>query len=184
LLLMMDQAISTATETAAVRLSITARRFLMSTTTLSPTRPLVPAVSAITDALSPLAEPLVRIAAGLLLVPHGAQKLFGWFGGYGIEATGQFFASKLGLPASLALLAGVIEFFGGIMLALGLLTRPVALLVSGVMAVAVVAVHLPAGFFWTSGGYEYPLLWGIVALSYAIRGGGRFSLDALIAREI
>lgn len=134
-------------------------------------------------ALSPVAEPMVRVTTGLLLVPHGAQKLFGWFGGYGLEATGQFFATKLGLPASLALVAGLIEFFGGLLLAAGLLTRPLALLVFGLMAVAVVQVHLPAGFFWTDGGFEYPLFWAIVALSYAIRGGGRYSLDALIGRE-
>ena len=156
----------------------------MSVTSLTPAKPLVPAFASITDALSPFAEPLVRVTAGLLLVPHGAQKLFGWFGGYGIEATGQFFAAKLGLPASLALTAGTIEFFGGLLLAAGIATRPVAALVFGLMAVAVVQVHLPAGFFWTNGGYEYPLLWGIVALSFVIRGGGRYSVDGLIAREI
>ena len=156
----------------------------MSVTSLTPAKPLVPAFASITDALSPFAEPLVRVTAGLLLVPHGAQKLFGWFGGYGIEATGQFFAAKLGLPASLALTAGIIEFFGGLLLAAGIATRPVAALVFGLMAVAVVQVHLPAGFFWTNGGYEYPLLWGIVALSFVIRGGGRYSVDGLIAREI
>ena len=156
----------------------------MSVTSLTPAKPLVPAFASITDALSPFAEPLVRVTAGLLLVPHGAQKLFGWFGGYGIEATGQFFAAKLGLPASLAMTAGIIEFFGGLLLAAGIATRPVAALVFGLMAVAVVQVHLPAGFFWTTGGYEYPLLWGIVALSFVIRGGGRYSVDGLIAREI
>ena len=156
----------------------------MSVTSLTPAKPLVPAFVPITDALSPFAEPLVRVTAGLLLVPHGAQKLFGWFGGYGIEATGQFFAAKLGLPASLAMTAGIIEFFGGLLLAAGIATRPVAAPVFGLMAVAVVQVHLPAGFFWTTGGYEYPLLWGIVALSFVIRGGGRYSVDGLIAREI
>jgi len=156
----------------------------MSVLEASDVRPAIPARSAITDALSPYAEPLVRIAAGLLLVPHGAQKLFGWFGGYGIEATGQFFATKLGLPASFALLAGLIEFVGGIMLAAGLATRVVAALVVGLMTVAVLQVHLGAGFFWTGGGFEYPLFWGIVALAYVIRGGGRYSLDAVIGREI
>jgi putative oxidoreductase len=146
--------------------------------------PAIAAIAPITAALSPLAEPLIRVTAGLLLVPHGAQKLFGWFGGYGLEATGQFFASKLGLPPSLALLAGVIEFFGGLMLALGLATRVVAALVAGLMAVAVTQVHLGAGFFWTDGGFEYPLFWGIVALSFVIRGGGRYSLDRLIGYEV
>jgi putative oxidoreductase len=150
----------------------------------SAVRPIVPVVAPITEALSPLAEPMVRVAAGLMLVPHGAQKLFGWFGGYGLEATGQFFAAKLGLPASLALLAGLIEFGGGLLLAAGLATRAAATFVAGLMFAAILQVHLAAGFFWTSGGYEYPLLWGIVALSFAIRGGGRYSLDALIGREI
>jgi putative oxidoreductase len=156
----------------------------MSVTTVSPAKPIVPVFASITETLSPLAEPLLRAAAGLLLVPHGAQKLFGWFGGYGIDATGQFFATKLGLPASFALIAGMIEVFGGLFLAFGLATRAVATLVVALMAVAVVHVHLAAGFFWTSGGYEYPLLWGIVALTFVIRGGGRYSLDALIGREI
>ena len=151
--------------------------------TSSAPKPIIPALNALANLFSPLAEPLVRVTAGLLLVPHGAQKLFGLFGGYGLEATGQFFAGKLGLPTSFALLAGLIEFAGGLMLALGLATRAVAVLVFGVMAVAVVSVHLPNGFFWTSGGYEYPLLWAIVALSYAIRGGGKFSLDRLIGYE-
>jgi putative oxidoreductase len=144
----------------------------------------IPAISPITQALSPFAEPLIRVTAGLLLVPHGAQKLFGWFGGYGIEATSQFFSSKLGLPASLAVVAGLVEFFGGLMLALGLATRVVAALVVGLMTVAVTQVHLGAGFFWTSGGFEYPLFWGIVALAFVLRGGGRYSLDALIGYEV
>jgi putative oxidoreductase len=127
---------------------------------------------------------MVRVTAGLLLMPHGAQKLFGWFGGYGLTATGQFFATKLGLPPSVALLAGLIEFFGGIFLAVGFLTRPVAALMFALMFTAVFKVHLGSGFFWTNGGYEYPLFWGIVAVSYVIRGGGRYSVDALIGREI
>ena len=156
----------------------------MSFVQLNTPKPLIPALHKLTDALTPLGEPLVRVTTGLLLVPHGAQKLFGWFGGYGLEATGQFFATKLGLPASLALVSGVIEFVGGLMLAAGLLTRPVAALVFGLMAVATLQVHLSLGFFWTGGGFEYPLFWGLAALSFVIRGGGRYSADALIGREI
>ncbi|MBF0562288.1 MAG: DoxX family protein [Alphaproteobacteria bacterium] len=155
----------------------------MSVAVIASARPILPMLAPITETLSPLAEPMVRVTAGLLLVPHGAQKLFGWFGGYGVEATGQFFATKLGLPASLALLAGLIEVFGGIALALGLATRPVAALVAGLMTVAAIQVHLGNGFFWTQGGFEYPLLWGVVALSFVLRGGGRTSVDALIGRE-
>jgi putative oxidoreductase len=146
-------------------------------------RALLPFLAPLEQALSPFAEPLLRMTTGLLLVPHGAQKLFGWFGGYGPDATGQFFATKLGLPASLAVIAGVIEFFGGIALALGLLTRPIAALVAGMMAVAVISVHLGLGFFWTDGGFEYPLFWGVAALYFVLRGGGHYSLDRAIGYE-
>jgi len=155
----------------------------MSDISYSAPKPLLPFLAPLERGLAPLAEPLLRITAGLLLVPHGAQKLFGWFGGYGLEATGQFFATKLGLPPVLALVAGLVEFVGGLMLAAGLLTRPVAALVFGLMAVAVLQVHLGAGFFWTAGGYEYPLFWAVAALYFVLRGGGRASLDAVIGRE-
>ena len=150
----------------------------------SQARPLIPALAPLLNSLAPFAEPLVRATVGLMLVPHGAQKLFGLFGGYGVEATGQFFAAKLGLPASFALIAGLIEFVGGICLAVGFGTRIAALLVAGMMAVAIVTVHLSAGYFWMTGGYEYPLMWGLVAFAFVLRGSGRYSLDALIGREI
>jgi len=156
----------------------------MSLVSPSPAKPLIPGVAALEQALSPFAEPLVRVAAGLMLLPHGAQKLFGWFGGYGVDAAGQFFAAKLGLPASFALLAGLIEVFGGLALAAGFLTRVAAALVFALMAVAIIWVHLPIGYFWMTGGFEYPLMWGLVALAFVFRGGGRYSLDALIGREI
>jgi len=146
--------------------------------------PVLPFLAPVYAALSPLTDPLLRVAAGLFLAPHGAQKLFGWFGGYGLSATDQFFQTKLGLPAGIALVAGLIEFFGGLALAFGLFTRPAAALATGLLLVAAIQVHLGAGFFWTSGGFEYPLLWGIVTLAYAIRGGGRYSIDALIGKEI
>jgi putative oxidoreductase len=147
-------------------------------------QPIIPVFRPIQQAFAPLAEPLIRAATGLFLMPHGAQKLFGLFGGYGLEATGQFFQAKLGLPPQTALIAGLVEFFGGLFLAAGFLTRPAAALVLGLMAIAVIRVHLPNGYFWTDGGFEYPLLWGLLALSYVIRGGGRYSVDALIGREI
>jgi putative oxidoreductase len=131
------------------------------------------------DSLSALSYPLIRITAGLLLIPHGAQKLFGWFGGYGLSATGEFFATQLGLQPGLliALLAGLVEFFGGLALVVGLLTRPAALAVTVLMGVTIFSVHLPNGFFWTGGGYEYPLMWGLIAIAIVLRGGDRFSLD-------
>lgn len=153
---------------------------MMSTTNTA----LVPALSPLYRALSPLAEPLLRVAAGLFLVPHGAQKLFGLFGGYGLTATDQFFQTKLGLPAGVALAAGLIEFVGGLALAFGFLTRPAAALATGLLLVAALQVHLGNGFFWTAGGFEYPLLWAVVTLSFAVKGGGRWSVDGLIGKEI
>lgn len=155
----------------------------LSGTAATEPKPIIPALNGLAQLFSPLAQPLLRVTTGLLLVPHGAQKLFGLFGGYGLEATGQFFAGKLGLPPSFALLAGLIEGVGGLLLALGLATRAIATLVFGVMAVAVVQVHLPNGFFWTSGGYEYPLLWAVAALYFMLQGGGRYSLDRVIGYE-
>jgi putative oxidoreductase len=125
---------------------------------------------------------IVRLAAGLTLMPHGAQKLFGWFGGGGLDGTAQFFEQNLGLTPGLvfALLAGTTEFFGGLFLALGLLTRLSALAATVLLAYAVFAVHFANGFFWTSGGFEYPLLWGLVTLAFVLRGGGALSLDRAI----
>ena len=132
----------------------------------------------ILDRLAPLADPLVRITAGALLIPHGAQKLFGWFGGHGPQATGQYFAAELGLEPGLlfALLAGGIEVFGGLLLVLGLFTRTTALVVTAFLLVAL-SVHIPMGFFWTAGGIEYPLLWAVVTLGIFLRGAGAWSLD-------
>ena len=146
-------------------------------------RPLIPAVAPLTAALAPLGYPLIRVSAGLFVMPHGAQKLFGWFGG-DIDATAGFFA-QMGLEPALPLayLTGVVEFFGGLFLALGFLTRPAAAAIAVLMAVAAFKVHLANGFFWTNGGYEYPLLWGLIALACAFRGGERLSLDRAIGRE-
>ena len=148
-------------------------------------QPIVPALTPLYASLSRLSYPLIRAATGLMLMPHGAQKLFGWFGGYGLEGTGGFFSQNLGLEPGLfwAALVGGVEFFGGLLLALGLLTRPAALGVAILMAVAVVTVHLPNGFFWTSGGYEYPLFWGLIALAIAFKGGSDLSLDRALGRE-
>lgn len=125
-----------------------------------------------------ITEALVRVTAGAFLVPHGAQKLFGWFGGYGLEATGQFFQAQLGFSNGYlaALGAGSVEFFGGLALALGLLTRASALAITALLLVAS-TVHFGAGFFWTDGGWEYPVLWAILALGFVTKGGGRYSLD-------
>ncbi len=126
-----------------------------------------------------ITEALVRVTAGVFLVPHGAQKLFGWFGGYGLEATGQFFQTQLGFSNGylVALAAGSVEFFAGAALAVGLFTRFSALAIA-VLLVTASNMHFGAGFFWTEGGWEYPILWAIVAASFVTKGGGHYSLDS------
>lgn len=127
------------------------------------------------DALAPL---FLRVPLGLLLMPHGAQKLFGAFGGHGLDGTGQWMAS-IGLEPGwlMALLAGSAELFGGLALVLGLLTRPAAAAIAFAMLVAMFAVHWPSGFFIADGGYEYALALAAAALSLLVSGGGRASLD-------
>jgi putative oxidoreductase len=146
--------------------------------------PLIPALRPLTDALSPFAEPMIRIVTGLLLMPHGAQKLFGWFGGRGVDETGVYFVTVYSLPPMLATTAGIIEFVGGGMLVAGFATRLAALCVAGMMAFIVTDVHWHNGFFWIDGGFEYPLLWGVLGLYFAIKGGGRFSVDHALGAEL
>jgi len=126
----------------------------------------------------------LRIPVGIIFAAHGAQKLFGWFGGYGLEGTGQFFGSVGLNPGYLmALLAGAAEFFGGLALILGLLVRPAAAALAFAMLVAIFAVHFSKGFFMAQGGYEYALALFAASLSLLFSGAGRFSVDrALSAR--
>ncbi|MEO1544661.1 MAG: DoxX family protein [Pseudomonadota bacterium] len=126
-----------------------------------------------------LAWTLVRVVTGLTLVPHGAQKLFGWFGGGGLDGTAGFFEQSLGLyPGILfAVVAGLTEFVGGLLLAAGALTRLTALAVVALMGYAAFIVHWGNGFFWTAGGFEFPLMWMVIALALVIRGGGTWSAD-------
>ena len=124
----------------------------------------------------------LRIPVGIIFVAHGAQKLFGAFGGYGLEGTGQFFAS-IGLSPGylMALLAGSAEFFGGLALLFGLLVRPAAAALAFAMGVAVVAVHLRHGLFMSNNGYEYALALLAASVGLLISGAGRLSVDAAIA---
>ena len=144
---------------------------------------IVPAVGPLYERFSGLSYPMIRFFTGLFLMPHGAQKLFGWFGG-NIDGTAGFF-SKIGLEPALPLayLVGATEFFGGLFLAIGFLTRPAAAGIAILMAVAAFHVHLPNGFFWNKGGYEYPLLWGLICVAIFFRGGGEMSVDRSVGRE-
>jgi putative oxidoreductase len=132
-----------------------------------------------------VAWPLLRAACGAFLLPHAGQKLFGWFGGYGLAGSAPFF-DKLGLSPGYgwALAAALVEGVGGVLLILGLLTRLAALAVIALMAVALLQVHLANGFFWTSMGWEFPAFWGVVAFVILLRGGGELSLDRAIGVEL
>ncbi|MBR9857895.1 MAG: DoxX family protein [Oceanisphaera sp.] len=124
---------------------------------------------------------VLRVPVGLILAAHGAQKLFGWFGGYGLEGTGQWLASIGMEPGYLmALLAGGAEFFGGLALVLGLLTRPAALVSAFTMLVAIFAVHIDNGLFMSNNGYEYALTLFAATLALAVQGAGRFALDKIL----
>jgi putative oxidoreductase len=120
----------------------------------------------------------LRLPIGFILTAHGSQKLFGWFGGYGLEGTGQFMGS-IGLHPGflMAVLAGSAEFFGGIALMLGLFTRLASASCAITLLVALVVVHLGHGFFLDTHGIEYALALLSATVALSIMGGGSFSLD-------
>jgi putative oxidoreductase len=123
----------------------------------------------------------LRVPVGLIFAAHGAQKLFGWFGGYGLEGTGQWMGS-IGLAPGylMALLAGSAEFFGGLALVFGLLVRPAAAALAFAMLVAIFSVHIDKGLFVANNGYEFGLALFAVAVSLVVTGAGRASLDAVL----
>ncbi len=126
----------------------------------------------------------LRVPVGVIMIAHGAQKLFGWFGGYGLEGTGQWMAS-IGLNPGylMALLAGGAEFFGGLALVVGLFVRPAAAVLAFTMAVAIFAVHFDKGLFLSNGGYEYGLALLAATIALAISGAGRASVDRMLASQ-
>lgn len=140
-----------------------------------------------TDTFAPT---IVRLALGIVILPHGAQKLLGLFGGYGFSGTMSFMTETMGIPAVFAFLAIVAEFFGGLGLITGTLTRLSALGTGVTLAVAALMVHTQNGFFmnWFGNqageGYEYHILFVAMALSLVLTGGGRFSIDRFIAEKI
>ena len=128
---------------------------------------------------------ILRIPVGLVLAAHGAPKLFGWGGGYGLGGTAQWLSS-IGIEPSylMALLAGGAEFFGGLALVLGLFTRPAALVAAFTMLVAIFSVHIENGLFAADGGYEYALILMMALIALAVQGGGYFSIDKTISKKI
>jgi putative oxidoreductase len=133
------------------------------------------------------ALPPIRLALGAIFIGHGAQKLFGWFGGYGPKGTIGYFQQALGVPPPLTVLAILAEFFGGLGVLLGLLTRLAAAGITAVMLVAIAKVHWSHGFFlnWElkpnrGHGYEMNLALIGMALALLIAGGGALSVDRLL----
>ncbi len=138
----------------------------------------VPALGSLYRSLDGLSELVLRIAVGALLIPHGLQKVGGF------EGTAQFLASVGFVPGGFwAALLILVEIGGGLALVLGALTRPAAFAVFVFMLVAM-WFHWSSGFFWTGGGWEYPALWAAAAFYFLIRGGGRYSVDRVLGREI
>jgi putative oxidoreductase len=132
---------------------------------------------------------LLRIALGGVIFGHGLQKVFGWFGGYGIEGTMKFFGS-IGMPSVLGALVIISDFFGSLALIAGLATRFSAAAAGAVMIGAMLLVHAPNGFFMNWGGaprgegYELHLLALSMAAALVVAGGGFASVDAWLARKL
>ncbi|SFE50053.1 putative oxidoreductase [Paenibacillus catalpae] len=124
---------------------------------------------------------IIRVVVGLLFVGHGAQKLFGLFGGYGPKGTGGWMESVGIRPGVvMAVFAGVLELLGGALFAAGLFTVAAGVMIVVTMAGAIVKVHRPNGLWATANGYEYPLVLVAVAIGVALTGAGAYSLDALL----
>ena len=134
------------------------------------------------------AASILRVMLGIVLFPHGAQKLLGWFGGFGFTGTMNYFTGTLHLPWIIALLVIVIEFFGALILITGTATRVAALLIIINFIGVILTAHLANGFFinWLGDqkgeGYEYHLLIIGMAASLLISGAGAFSVDRLMSK--
>jgi len=133
---------------------------------------------------------ILRLTLGLVIFPHGAQKLLGWYGGFGFDGTMGFFTQQMGLPWLIAFLVIMGESLGSVALLAGLLTRFTAASIGVIMLGAITMVHLPHGFFMNwfgkqqGEGYEYHLLVIGIAAALLVTGGGRWSADRVIAERI
>lgn len=145
----------------------------------------VPALGGLYASLDGVMDALVRITLGALLIPHGLQKVFGMMGGLGMTGNAALF-DKIGWSPGW-LWGGLVaytELVGGVLLVLGLLTRPVAAAVAIFAFNAIIFTSKMGGFFWNKGGSEYSILLFVCALLVLIRGGGRWSLDRAIGKEL
>jgi len=140
-----------------------------------------------TDSIAPL---IARLTLGLIMFPHGAQKMLGWFGGYGFSGTMGFFTGTMHIPAAFAFLAILAEFAGSLGLIVGLLGRVAAFGIASTMTVAILTVHVANGFFmnWAGSqkgeGFEYHLLAIGLALIVMVCGSGKASLDRLLTKHL
>ena len=127
----------------------------------------------------------LRLIAGIIFTAHGSQKLFAWFGGYGLEATGQWMES-IGLTPGylMALIAGGTEFFGGLLLLAGLLTRPTSLALAIIMIVAIFSSHIDNGLFLSNNGYEFALALLAISIALLLQGGGKYSIDNILSNKL
>lgn len=133
---------------------------------------------------------ILRLTLGLVMLPHGAQKLLGWFGGFGFDGTMGYFTQKMGMPWIIAFLVIIAESFGSVALLAGFLTRFVAASLAVIMVGAITMVHLPYGFFMNwfgqqqGEGYEYHVLVIGLAATLLVTGSGRWSVDRVVAERI
>jgi putative oxidoreductase len=159
---------------------------------IAPTNTLGRSLAGVLTTNSDAAATVARLALGIMILPHGLQKAFGLFGGYGFEGTMGFLTGTLGIPAAFAFLAIVAEVAGGLGLILGAIGRVAAFGVGTVMVTAALTVHLPNGFFmnWGGGlpagaeGWEFHLLAAALAVVVMLRGSGALSVDRLVTKKI
>ncbi len=131
--------------------------------------------------LGHLSYPIIRLSVGIMMIPHGYGKIFN---DNGIERTAKFFSSISIEPSIFfAWYVGIIEFVGGICVAIGFLTRLFSIQLVGILFVATFIVHFNNGFLWIKGGYEYPLMWMIIMIAVTFRGGGQLSIDNQLPKE-
>lgn len=148
------------------------------------TRYIFPSLGKLHERFGGAGWPLFRVCYGLFYIPHGCQKLFGWFDGNINSVANAIESIGLSPGISWAYFIGVLEVVGGILLVLGLGTRLVAILFAGFMFVGTFFFHTLFGYFWVRGGMEVPLLLMMLAIALMLRGGGEFSLDRKLGREI
>lgn len=144
----------------------------------------IPALGRFYERTGHLAWPLVRVTTGALLLPHGLRNLLGMFGGGSTDPQGFFLDMGVQPGLLVSYVIGMLQIVCGLLLIVGFGTRLAALLVALFMAAVALFAHGPAGFFWTNGGFEYPLMWLLLAVALMLKGGGDHSLDRKLRVEL